>query len=114
MLPKRHKLSRATFPSRKEQKLSWGGKALRIYAYVSEQSVVPQFAVVVPKKLCKKAVSRNLFKRRVLAAIRVNMNAFERFSCKKYVVFPKALTNDIPQKSIEEDIRSFLREYAKK
>lgn len=108
MLPKRHKLSRALFPRQKEQELSWGGKVLRICAYKGDTDSPPRFAVVVSKNKSTGAVSRNAFRRRVMAAVRENLARFVRLSSRRYVIFPREHLRTIAREDIKKDITAFL------
>ena len=133
MLPKRKKLSRTSFPRRKEPKFSWSGKVLRVYAYKGDDenlshhkgtsysqssgahkwTIGSRFAVVVPKRLSASVVLRNAFKRQVMVAIGESMARFERLSYKKYIIFPIAHIRASVAEKIKEDLRFFLEKSQK-
>lgn len=111
MLPKRQKLSRNTFPHHKDRSASWVGKALHISSYRGgEASSPPRFAVVVAKNKSTGAVSRNVFKRLVMAAIRENMAQLEQLPCREYVIFPKEHLRTLVHNEIRNDITIFSGE----
>lgn len=115
MLPRGQKLSRTTFPDNRDRMLSWSGKALHVSVYAGDETVAsPRFAVVVAKKKSVSAVSRNRFKRAVMAALRAHMIRFEHFPHRKYVIYPKEHIRTIAREDITEDIRDFSEKQGRK
>jgi len=118
MLPRQHKLSRATFPAYKDPRLNWVGSVLRIQAYPSvvlktpheneQGKTVPLFAVVVAKRFAKSAVLRHAFKRQILRIVAVELLRFKALPYGKYVVSPKGALAATPFPSIVKDVEDFL------
>ena|SRR3989338_11681754 len=120
MLPRLHKLSRVTFPHRKDPRHSWVGKTLRVEAYPSSsilgrpgggrrKSTTPCFAVVVAKRLSDTVVMRNTFKRQVMAVIQENVPYMKRLSFSKYVILPTKHLHEITRTEIVADMDMFLK-----
>ena len=110
MLPKKQKLPRQLFPQRKDQISLWSGGTLRISVNkTKEKQSKARFAVVVPKHLSKGAVSRNVFKRKVMGILKDNTNVPWLFPQVKYVIYPTKKVDTLILKDIETDIKDFLK-----
>jgi|SRR3989338_7250218 len=118
MLPRQHKLSRATFPAYKDSRLNWVGSVLRIQVYSSLGTATtqenkqgkrpPLFAVVVAKRFAKSAVFRHEFKRQVLRIVATELSRFKALPYSKYVISPKGALTATPLPSMAKDIDDFL------
>lgn len=107
MLPKKHKIIRADFPTHKDKKFLWTGNVLRIQSYRGEIKDNVQFAVVVAKKQSKSAVERNMFKRSVYFALAEALSLLKRSSHKTHVIFPKKHIAEISKTEILRDIQAY-------
>jgi len=130
MLPKRHKLSRTTFPHKRDVRSSWTGAVLRIEAYppaparadsaggsdfgqagkTNEMGMLPRCAVVVAKRSSDSAVMRNTFKRFVMEAVGRNMLYLRELPYQKYVILPVKHLRTINRENIVKDVQAFLLE----
>ena len=109
MLPRTRTLTRKLFPRHTDANVLWNGKMLRIRCYVKRSpESTPRFAVVVSKKQYKTVVERNLFKRRVLSVIRLELPVFDRLRFGTYVIFPMLPVANIPHKGIVADIKELV------
>ena len=109
MLPRRRKLSHASFPSYKEPRRQWDGAILRISCYPRKNTEkTEKFAVTISKKTAKSAVARNRLKRRVFSVIEEHYAAFSRRSFGRYVISVKAFTKEPSFLQIAREIKDFL------
>lgn len=99
MLPRRHRLSRATFPHGRDGSraasphfsLSWG---------VARSGGA---AVVVSKKVARRSVDRHLLKRRMLAVMRPFVRE-DRF----LVAYARTGAHTLPFKALKEELTALL------
>lgn len=109
MLPKGRKLTRKVFPRHTDANTTWNGEVLRIRAYIkTTPEAHARFAVVVSKKQYSSTADRNLFKRRVFAALLPHLSSFDRLRFGKYVIFPKNSVDTISYTQITRDIEEFV------
>jgi len=109
MLPRERTLTRKLFPHHTDANVLWNGKVLRVRCYVKRSpEVIPRFAVVVSKKQYKTVVERNLFKRRVLSALRAELPSFDRLRFGAYVIFPVVPVTNIVYEDIASDVRALI------
>lgn len=71
--------------------------------YKENNKEYPRFAVVVSKKIAKKAHDRNLLKRRVLHAIQEQK---ENFACFDYIFILNSEAKDIQYKDLLQKIKN--------
>jgi len=109
MLPRERTLTRKLFPRHTDANVLWNGKVLRVRCYVKRSpEVIPRFAVVVSKKQYKTVVERNLFKRRVLSALRAELPSFDRLRFGAYVIFPVVPVTNIVYEDIASDVHALV------
>lgn len=108
MLPKNRKLTRHTFPSQKERRSTYDGKAVRVVSYIGEGPQKTLFSVVVAKKYSNNAVERHFFKRRVFSALLPLLPAFDHFVHGKVVIFPLQKVGMITYADICADLNAFI------
>lgn len=108
MLPKDRKLTRHTFPSYRERRSAYDGKAVRVVSYIGAGPQKTLFSVVVAKKYSNNAAERHLFKRRVFSTLLPLSPAFDHFVHGKVVVFPLRKVDTITFADIRGDFDAFL------
>ena len=108
MLPKRHKLTRTTFPSYTDPKKIWNGSFLRIQCTYSKSSTPPLFAVVISKKIAASAVKRNELRRLIFQTIEDSSTAFSSLIGAKVVIFPLKKNGVVDILAIKKDIKDFF------
>jgi RNase P protein component len=108
MLSKDRKLTRHTFPSYRDRRSTYDGKAVRVVSYTGTGPQKTLFSVVVAKKHSNNAVERHLFKRRALAALFPLYPAFDHFVHGKVVIFPLRKVGTIAFADIRADLDAFL------
>ncbi len=96
MLKKAYKLNTSEF-----KEVFNFGKTIQtpigLVKYKKGDKLFPRFAVVVSKKISKKAVERNLFKRRVFASIQ---ELYQDFSPSDYIIILNSSIKDIQYKEL--------------
>lgn len=101
MLKKAHKLNTSEF-----KEVFNFGKTIKnplfIIKYKKSKKPFARFAVVVSKKISKKAVDRNLLKRRVYSAIQ---EVYTTFSVFDYIFILSSEVKDIQYKDLLENLK---------
>jgi ribonuclease P protein component len=109
MLPRRHKLSRKSFPTQYDPKTTWRGDLLLIRLTRTKEIAPPRFAVIVPKKILKLANRRNRVRRIIYNVIREHMSEFSGFIGAKFVItLQKNSVSTIEKETITNEIQKFL------
>ncbi len=108
MLPRRHKLSRKSFPAYNAPSKTWRGNSLTIRFFRGRGAGAPQFAVVIAKKSYNLATKRNGIRRIVYLAIREHLADFSRFVGTKFVITPQKNISNIND-TMRSDIEAFLQ-----
>lgn len=118
MLPRSRKLAREAFPRRTERYVSWNGTVLRFFSYpygaVDVKGHPACFAVVVPSRFGKSAVSRNRLKRAVFSSIKDKLSLFDVLPYTKHTIFPLKSVESISESDILRDIEQFLSDKSPK
>jgi len=107
MLNKRNRIS----DRRIIQKLFTKGNLYRdkyfVFKFISSNSPDSQFAVVVSKKISKKAVRRNRIRRQVFEAIRLNLKTENNITA---IVIAKANAQEAKYQKINDSIVQFFNQ----
>ncbi len=111
MLPKNRKLTRHTFPSYRERRVTYDGKSVRVVSYLGEGPQKTLFSVVVAKKHSNNAVERHCFKRRVFSALLPLFPAFDHFVHGKVLIFPLRKVDTITFADMRADLDACLHSY---
>ncbi|HXK40463.1 MAG TPA: ribonuclease P protein component [Candidatus Paceibacterota bacterium] len=104
MLPKRRRLTRHNFPSRSRTGSVFHTKHLTLRVTPSSVSGF-RVSVVVSKKTARRAVDRNLVKRRVYDSVARSPES----PSASYVFFAKAGASVIPFRELNEEVGELLR-----
>lgn len=93
------------------QKLFTKGNLYRdkyfIFKYIRSDSTNSEFAVIVSKKISKKAVKRNKVRRQVFEAIRLNLNLTSDLSA---VIIAKTSVQEVKYEKINDSIVQFFNQ----
>ncbi len=84
-----------------------------VFKYINSDSKDSQFAVIVSKKISKKAVKRNKIRRQIFEAIRLNIDMANNVTA---IVISKARIQDAKYQEINDSIVQFfnqIKKYAK-
>lgn len=102
MIPSRNRIKTSEFPAVTRGKIVQN-EHIRVVFSVHQIAAVPRIAVIVPKKIAKKAVERNYLRRLVYSAIG---NHLENIPNTTIVIFPK--NKQISFIEIEESIKTLI------
>lgn len=78
-----------------------------IFKYEETQNPFPQFAVSVSKKMEKKAVRRNRFRRQIYEAIRLNLTSLEKNLAVLIIARPSVLESNFQE--LSESLKAFFK-----
>lgn len=106
MLPKTYRLRLKRDFDRVFKKGKFVGQKLFTLGFAANKLAVSRFAVVVPKKVSKKAVTRNLVKRKTTEIIRLKRNKIKNGFDFVFVAKPEAKGKKY--KEIEEELGKIL------
>lgn len=106
MLPKIYRLRLKKDFDRIFKKGKFVGQRFFTLGYIANDLEFSRFAVVVPKKVSKKAVTRNLIKRRAVEIIRLNRSKVK--SGFDLAFLAKTEVKDKKYKEIKEDLGELL------
>jgi len=112
MLPKKHRIKRIEFPSQKTRGVSVHGEytTLRFYnenKIAEKNNSTAKFSVVVSKKIAKKAIDRNLLKRRAYFSLKkITQNIKKPIVC---VLYMKKGSFEQSYKNIKSDIEETFK-----
>jgi len=108
MLPKKNRIKRIEFPSQKTRGFGVHGKYITLYFYNTKNNDSnSRFSVVVSKKTAKKAVDRNLLKRRAYASIKnIVLDVKKPITCVLYI---KKSAREAPPQNLKLDIEKTFK-----
>lgn len=107
MLPQSYRIPRRSFPHPQTKMRTWLGTVLKIRSYKGEESTF-HTAIITSKKTYTTKPERNLFKRRVCAALQKHLHKSTHVPCDYVLVFPLIHTKDISFSQIEKDIANYF------
>ena len=108
--PKNEKLCGKTTIARVMKKGHWFSSTFLRVCYVKEEQGRNRILTSVPKRYFKRAVKRNLLKRRIREAYRLNKELLPQEGYLIMLVYTGVEVADIP--SIEAEVRSVLKKLA--
>ena len=113
MIAKKYRISRESisFILRKGESFT---SDFFILKFTKNNSDCFRFACIVSKKIDKKAVIRNKFRRRIYEAIRLNMELLENRAPLDIIFIPKKLIKETKYQQLDSDIKkTFISPYLK-
>lgn len=106
MLPSSKKVSNSLFKTLISKGRSFNEDLISVRVYVSNSTESAKFSVVVPKKIEKNAVGRNLMKRRLYSRLRIVARESKPGSLVAIFVRKKILASDLD--AVSQKIRQIL------
>ena len=79
-----------------------------VFKYEEKDDQEPQFAVSVSKKISNKAVKRNLLRRRIHEALRLNLNSLKKPIIALVIVRPSVAGKKLSFQSINQEVTNFF------
>lgn len=93
MIARKRRISRNQFPDSRIRRVIFTGESILASYYINKSDVFTKACVVVSKKVSKKAVVRNVFKRTIYEQFRIQQQYIDKY-CPGFIVFTPRNTQD--------------------